>query len=206
MWSFVGYRKADWDSPLWSLPNTRAGRFNLPGQSGTQYLCAHPWAPWAESLRWEDRRTNEEALDLAGRLWAMKAVLQQPPLAVDFNNAKSYGLQPEDLVAEDYSACQRFATEARRAGTEALLVPSAALPGTSNLVILGPRVLVPWEAEIVDPLVDAAGAAVADRAGCPLAVLPYVRWRGMPHAALEEHLVGRALVFSEPVPTPLEAF
>ena len=202
-WSSIGYRKADWDSPLWALPNTRAGRYNLAGESGTQYLCGHPWGPWAETLRWEDRRTDEEALDLAGRIWAVRAVLPKPPLLLGFQNAKDYGLNPDDLVAEDYRACQRFATEARAAGAQALLVPSAALPGTSNLVILGPRVLLSWDAEVVDPLVDAAAGVLADRAGCPLSVLPFVRWRGESHPALEEHEAGRAFSFQEPVPTPL---
>ena len=82
-------------------------------------------------------------------------------------------------------------------------MPSAALPGTSTLVVLGPRVLIPWQLEPIDVDIDLAAAVTADRAGPPLAVLPYIRWRGSSHAGLDAWRAGAPSDFLEPVPTPI---
>jgi RES domain-containing protein len=47
---------------------------------------------------------------------------------------KQLGLQPEDLVVPHWDQTQELGRLAREAGFEALLVPSAAAPGT-NLVL-----------------------------------------------------------------------
>lgn len=203
MWEAVCWRRADWDTPLWALPNTRAGRYNRGGDAGTQYFCLHPWGAWAEVLRWEDRRTVEEAADLTSRLWSIRLRLAQPPVRVTFDEASQHGLRPEDLVAEDHRSCQQLAEQVRAAGATALVVPSAALPGTESLIVFGPRVLLPWAVDAVDPEVDVPGAVTADRAGAPLAVLPHVRWRGTEHTGLTAWRAGSGRPFLEPVPTPL---
>lgn len=119
-----------------------------------------------------------------------------------FENAETLGVTPEDLVAEDYAACQDLADRARADGELALNVPSAALPGTNNLILLGPRVLIPWQLAPVDSGLDTPAAVTADHARAPLAVLPHVRWRGAPHAGLDAWKTGHPLIFLEPVPTP----
>lgn len=105
-------------------------------------------------------------------------------------------------MSEDYTASQALAASARSAAVDALVVPSAALPGTSNLVLLGPRVMSQWLMEPVDD-VDVPSAVAADRAGAPLAVLPHVRWRGEPHAALDAWRAGASFTLPEAVTTPV---
>ncbi len=192
-WEAIGWRLANWDTPLWVGPNSRAGRYNRAGGHPTQYLCLHPWGPWAEILRWENRVTPVEAADLCGRSWAVRVLLPRAPRSIDFPDAHAAGITPEELVMEDYTICQDLAEGARRAGEVALLVPSAALPGTSTLVLLGPRVLIPWQLEPVDLDVDVPAAVTADQAGPPMALLPHVRWRGHPPAGVEAWRAGTQL-------------
>lgn len=202
-WETTGWRLADWDTPLWGGPNRRAGRYNRAGVDATQYLCLHPWGPWAELLRWEHRNTPADASDLSGRVWSVRVMLPQAPRTIGFDDAAALGAAPADLVAEDYTVCQGLADQARANGELALVVPSAALPGTSTLLLLGPRVVIPWQLEPIDLDVDVPAAATADHAGPPLAVLPHVRWRGSPHAGLAAWRAGDTLTFLEPVPTPI---
>lgn len=202
-WSALGWRLASWDTPFWNSPNRRAGRYNRAGSPPTQYVALHPWAPWAELLRWEDRRTAGDAGELRGRLWAVRVTLEAEPTPLGFAEAAAHGADPADLVAEDYAVCQDLADEARATGEPALLVPSAALPGTSTIVVFGARVLVPWHLAPVDPDIDVPAAVCADRACPPSALLAHVRWRGTPHAALDQWQAGTTMTFEEPVPTPL---
>lgn len=202
-WETTGWRLANWDTPLWVGPNRRAGRYNRAGGDPTQYVCLHPWGPWAEILRWEDRRTPRETADLSGRIWSVRIILPEEPRVIGFDDAEALGVTPEDLVADDYNVCQELADGARASGELALIVPSAALPGTRSLVLLGPRVLVPWELEPVDVDVDVPAAVTADDARPPLAVLPHVRWRGVPHDGPVRWRAGGPASFLEPVPTHL---
>jgi hypothetical protein len=164
-------------------------------------MCLHPWGPWAELLRWESRQTVEDARELSGRLWALRVRLSTPPRRITFDDASGLGVTAEDLVADDYSVCQDLADEARNAGEVALIVPSAALPGTESLVLLGPRVMVPWQLEPIDLELDVPAAVSAEGASPPLDVLPSVRWRGTAHEGLEDWRANRPSQFLEPTPT-----
>ena len=159
--------------------------------------------PRAEILRWDDRQSPQDVADVRGRVWSARLTLSEEPRRIDFDDASGLGVNPDDLVAEDYTVCQDLADEARNRGEAALIVPSAALPGTSTLVVLGPRVLIPWQLEPIDVDIDLAAAVTADRAGPPLAVLPYIRWRGSSHAGLDAWRAGAPSDFLEPVPTPI---
>ena len=200
-WETTAWRLANWDTPLWEAPNRRAGRYNRAGENPTSYLCLHPWGPWAELLRWEDRNTPADVADLSGRVWSVRVMLPDPPRTIGFDDAAALGVAPEDLVAEDHAACRDLADDARGSGELAIIVPSAALPGTSTLVLLGPRVLIPWQLQPIDIDIDVPAAVIADRAGPPLAVLAYVRWRGSSHAGLDAWRAGGPADFLEPVPT-----
>jgi hypothetical protein len=202
-WEAVAWRIAGWDTPLWSVPSRRAGRYNRAGDPATQYLCLHPWGPWAEVLRWDDRRTEREAAELSSRLWSVRVILSAEPRRITFDDASSLGIDAQDLVSEDYTVCQEVADEARAGNQSALLVPSAALPGTETLVILGPRALTAWQSSPVDVDLDVPAAVAADNASTPQAVLPYVRWRGAAHPGLASWKAGTYADFFEPIPTPL---
>jgi RES domain-containing protein len=201
-WENISWRIAGWDTPLWSGPNRRPGRYNRAGSDPTQYLCLHPWGPWAEMLRWDDRRTPDEARDLSTRIWSVRVSLSEAPRRISFDDAAALSVEPEDLVSEDYTVCQELADEARSQGETALIVPSAALPGTETLVLFGPKLLAPWQQAALDIAVDVPAAVTADRSGPPLAVLPHVRWRGTAHEGLRRWRIGLDESFREPVPTP----
>lgn len=200
--AFTVWRFSAYDTPVRMLPSRRPGRFNGPGDPPTQYFSLHPWGPWAELLRWEDRRTSADALQVATRLWVARCALAGPVVRLDFQEAASRGVDPSALVGDDHAVCQGLAREERARGTSALVVPSAALPGTDNLVVLGPGAVVPWQVPPVDE-VDVPAAVSADRAGPPLALLPLVRYRGQPHAGLDAFSAGSTFRLPEPVPTPL---
>jgi hypothetical protein len=200
----VAFRLANYETPLWSVENFAAGRYNEAFRGFTQYLSLHPLTPWAELLRNEDRRTAERALALRYPLWALRAQLAEPPLALTFEAAAAHGLAPEDLVADDQGPCRALAGRFRDAGTpSAFVAPSAALPGTSNLVVLEPRVLSPWEQVPLDEI-DWPGSLAAQDGRCPDGLWGLVHHRNAaaPHAALQAWRDGEDHVFAEPSVSP----
>lgn len=198
----VAYRLAAWDTPLWVNPNRSPGRYNRPGTGPTQYLSLHPLTPWAEYLRRQGLGSPEELRELGLRVWALRVVLERVR-ELTYDTAPELGLEPKALVADDWGPCQALGDRCREepAMPDVLRVPSAALPGTRNLVLFGPRVAAPYLVEPLDE-VDIPSAVVADGAR-PLHTLPpLVRYRGEPHAEYEAWRRGRSFVFDEP-PTPL---
>lgn len=196
----VAYRVAAWDTPLWALPNRRANRYNRAGEAPTQYLSLHPQSPWAEILRHEEVHEEAQAESIRPPLWALRFIDLQP-LEVTFGSCERFGLTPEDLVADDHGACQALATGFRRDpdGPRALIVPSAALPGTRNLVILDARVAVPYDATPVDD-VDVPIALAAEAGRSPAGLVDAVHHFGSrrPHPAVAAWRAGAELVFAEP--------
>jgi hypothetical protein len=69
-----------------------------------------------------------------------------------------------------YGPCQAFASGLRddRAAPKAIVVRSAALPGTGNLVLLGERVISPLLLEPIDAVIDTPAAIAAIRGRAPL--------------------------------------
>lgn len=197
------FRLANYETPLWPVPNFNAGRYNRAGTGATQYLGLHPMTPWAEALRNEDRRTRERAQMLHYPLWAIRVELADEPLELSFASATENGLSPEDLVADDQSACRAFAEGLREAETYALGAPSAALPGTGNLVILEPAVVTFYDAEPIGRE-DLPTAMAAQDGRCPDGLWDLVHYRGAQtaHPALDAWSNGDEYVFEEPPVDP----
>jgi hypothetical protein len=195
----VGFRLANYETPLWSVENFSAGRYNDADAGFTQYLSLHPLTPWAELLRNEERRTRERALLMRYPLWALRVTLEEEPFALTFDSAGGFGLDAADLVADDHGPCRALARAFRAGGPHAFTAPSAALPGTTNLVVLEPRVLASWTAVPLDEL-DWPGSLAAQDGRCPEDLWDVVHYRAAPtpHAALDAWREGRELVFSEP--------
>jgi RES domain len=193
------FRLASWRRPLRTEPSRVAGRFHRAAEpSPTQYACLHPLGPWAELIRSAELRTAAELTLVSHRTWALRVELEELP-RIGFAQAQAHGLRPGDLVSDDLRACQRLANRLRAGGAPGAIVPSAALPGTDNLVLFGARAAAPYR---LDPrsAVDVPAAVTADRAGPPLGLLPRVRLHGMPHAALEAWRAGDDYRFVEPAP------
>lgn len=192
---------AAYETPLRAVENFSVGRYNDIGDGATQYLSLHPMTPWAELLRNEHRRTADAARQLSLPLWAIKLDLEDPPIEVAFADAGSYGLATDDLVSDDQTACRELARRLRADpdGPRAILVPSAPLPGTRNLVLLDPFVAVSYLARPVAPE-DLPTCMAAQDARCPDDLWDHVHHQGSPrvHAELEAWYANDSYVFTEP--------
>ena len=193
----AAFRLASWRRPLRTEPSRVAGRFHrVTEESPTQYLCLHPLGPWAEFLRASELRTAEQLALVRHRTWALRLDLDGL-VPIGFAESADHGLRPGDLVSDDHRACHRLADRLRAAGTPGAIVPSAALPGTDNVVLFGERAAAPF---LLEPLsrVDVPASLTADGGRPPLGVLDRVRRRGAPHAALEAWRAGEPFRFAEP--------
>jgi RES domain-containing protein len=184
------YRVADYDRPLWVSPHRQSGRYHRAGSQPTQYWASHPAGAWAEAARATNARSADDLLNERRRLWVGRLGTASA-VEIGFHNASSIGLTAHDLVDDDWSACQAAADRFRGADTQVLIVPSAALPGSSTVVMFGPRVSVPLDLDSVDDSVDLPVAVAAVDGHGPQAVLPLVRWRGEAHEGLRAYTLGR---------------
>lgn len=195
------FRLAAYETPLWAIDNFSAGRYKDIDDGATQYLSLHPMTPWAELLRNERRRSAGAALQLRVPLWTIKLDLNRAPTEITFDNAGAYGLTAYDLVADDQTACSDLAREFRSDpdGPRALLVPSAALPGTQNLVLLDPYVAISYLAEPVAPE-DLPTCMAAQDGRCPDGLWDLVHHHHSPrmHAELEAWHHSDSFEFVEP--------
>ena len=193
----VAYRLASWRRPLRTEPSRVPGRFHrVTEESPTQYVCLHPLGPWAEFLRGSGLRSAEQLALVRHRTWALRIDLTGL-LRIGFAEAPDHELRPGDLVSDDLRACHRLADRLRAAGVPGAIVPSAALPGTDNVVLFGERAAAPY---LVEPLseVDVPASLTADGGRPPLGVLDRVRRRGAPHAALDAWRADEPFRFAEP--------
>jgi hypothetical protein len=177
------FRHASYDSPWWAFPSSRPGRFHRAGRDTAQYLSLHPQGPAAEMLRHNVGPVGDPD-EVVLNLWTAVVEVDQP-VRVDFDDCDHYGLTADELVGDDYSATQALADAVRGSGASAMVVPSAALPGTDNLILFGVRVLHPFLADVLSPEEMPTGH-LTDAARPPAEVAPHVRWFGTPHAALEQ--------------------
>lgn len=82
-----------------------------------------------------------------------------------------------------------------------MVVPSAALPGTHNLILFGARVLNPFLGAPLTPEEIPTGH-LSDGARSPEEVAPHVRWFGTPHKAAEQwKATGNYDLFDDPIAT-----
>lgn len=195
----TAFRHAAYDSPWWAVPSSREGRFHRAGQETVQYLSLHPLGPAAEMLR-HNVGPDGDPDDLVLNLWA--AVLDIDDVKrVDFGDCETFGRTGDELVGDDYGVTQELADAVRESGATAMIVPSAALPGTHNLIVFGVCLLHPflWEPLIPEEiptghLTDGARAA-AEIAG-------HVRWLGTSHTAAEQwKATGSYDLFDDPMAT-----
>ncbi len=188
-WQGIAFRATSYDVPLWVSANRRDGRWNVAGQGSTQYLALDAEAPVAELLRHEDIRDEQLASHYSTGLWQLRidagAVVDYSTFAL----AEAAGFPPEALVADDYARCQAEARWLMQQGAIGLLSPSAALPGSVNLTLFGPRVPVPWNSTAT--LASAVPAQRLTVGHPPPGLTARVRYFGQPHALLASYLQSR---------------
>jgi RES domain len=196
----VVYRAAAYHTPLWVEPNVTEGRFHQERTGPVQYFCEHPLGPLAEALR--RLPPGMATAELRRPVWALRL----PDTSVEtlgFDEAADWGIDPYGLVCPPggYAAdCQVIGeTMLAREDPPLLRVPSAALPGTWNIVVFGQRVIAPYLPDPHDPTLDvpAAPAAVDARALEELTAL--VRpLEQRSHAAYDAWRAGEPYDFAEP--------
>jgi RES domain-containing protein len=181
----VFFRYSSYDVPFWVRPNTTDERWNRAGDGPTQYLSVTADGAWAELIRNENLHSEADLRLVNMPLWQVE--IEQSSVADyrDFEIAEEAGFPPEALIDDDQSRCREEGLRLRKAGFTGVLYPSAALPGELNLVLFGPRILLPWGA----PRILASGVpAMRLTVGAPPPdVLPRVRHVGARHASFSEH-------------------
>jgi hypothetical protein len=181
----VCYRASSYRTPVRSRRHgpESAGRYHQPGSPATQYFSLHPLGPWAEVIRNQRCETVEDALETRIAIWAIRLDLATRATTIDFDAA--YGgntlvpLSAHALTDDDPTNCRALAQAHREDHRAAkfLRVPSAALPGTENIVLLGGRRMIEYAREPMRPIhLPAAVGAVDARA--PRDLFRFVRLRG----------------------------
>jgi RES domain len=197
--NFTVFRHAAYDSPWWAFPSSRSGRFNRAKQDTTQYLCLHPLGPAAEMLRHNVGPTGDPD-DVILNLWTATVELDDV-VRVDFDDCAGYGCTPDELVGDEYAPTQSLADQLRASGARAMVVPSAALPGTHILILFGERVLHPYLWQPLAPEEIPTGH-LTDGARVAAEIYSHVRWFGSEHTALEQwKTMGAYELFDDPMAT-----
>jgi RES domain len=193
----IAYRQATFGNPLRAEPARQPGRYHSATEpSPTQYMCLHPLGPFAEFLRGHGLRTPDQVRHVRERTWALRLELDELT-EVTFENADEFGLRPDDLVDDDHTRCRQLAAELRDAGRPGIIAPSAALPGTRNVVLFGPHVGSPY---LLEPIgaVDVPASITAHDGRPAVSLLDVVRFRGDGHASLDAWRQGSTFSFDEP--------
>lgn len=192
----LGFRVSGWDEPFWVNENRGARRFNKPFSGPVQYWSLHPLTPWAEILRGQGIRTPEEVAEMRQRLWVARFEIEAD--RVTFDTAESFDIAPRQLIGDDYGPCQELGERRLNLGLpNAITVPSAALPGTENLVVFGPLVGSPFSARALSPD-DVPVSVAADYARPTETLLPFVRHLGERHDEYAAWSEGESFLFREP--------
>jgi RES domain-containing protein len=181
----IYYRYSSYDVPFWVRPNTTDERWHKSGDGPTQYLSATPDGAWAELIRNENLRSEADLQLVQMPLW--QASVEQGRIANygDFALAEEAGFSPEALVDDDQTRCQEEGQRLRKSGVAGVLYPSAALPGEQNLVLFGPRILLPWGSS--RRLASGIPANKLTVGAPPRDLLPRVRHVGARHAGYTEY-------------------
>jgi hypothetical protein len=158
------FRYSDYDTPLWARANTQDGRWHRARRTPTQYLGVTPDACWADLIRHENLRTEQELAMVRMPLWVMKLSEQRIADYGSFEKAEAGGFPPDALIDDDWSRCQEEAQRLQGLGYRGVLAPSAALPGDLTLTLFGGRRAVGWDD---DPLVTSAIPAKVVTVGAP---------------------------------------
>lgn len=195
----VVFRHAAYDTPWWAFPSARGGRFHRAGEQTVQYLSLHPLGPAAEMLR-HNVGPNGDPDDVILNLWTATIDVEDV-VRIDFDDCETHGRTVDELVGDDYSATQALTDTVQAMGAQAMIVPSAALPGTHNLVLFGVRLLHPYLAE--PPEAEAVPTGhLTDGARAAAEVAAHVRWFGNPHASAEQwKATGTYDLFDDPSAT-----
>jgi hypothetical protein len=185
----VAFRYADYDTPVWSRPNTRDGHWHVAHTEPTQYFSLSPDGSWADRIRHENLRTETEVAFIRMPLWVARINEQKIADYSTFEKAEAAGFPPDALVDDNWERCQGEAQRLRDLGFRGVLSPAAALPGGTAFTLFGGRYAVAWEEE--RGLVSAIPAKVVTVGAPPGGLVERVRFFGEEHTEYAAYAVTR---------------
>ncbi|MEX2627745.1 MAG: RES family NAD+ phosphorylase [Ilumatobacteraceae bacterium] len=109
------------------------GRYHRAGDDGVWYASSQEQAAWAELFR----HFVDEGIDpfeVRRRVGRVSVDIEVLDLT-DERVRTVVGVDESDLIGDDYAVTQELAAEARAAGFDGVLAPSAALPDRQTLVV-----------------------------------------------------------------------
>jgi len=181
----IAWRYSNYDTPFWARNNTRDGRWNTADEASVQYLAMEPNGAWAELIRAEELRSEEEVATVRIPIW-VAAVNEVVVDYSTFDKAEAAGFEPDALVDDDWKRCQDEGRRLRGLGYGGVITPSAALPGATNLVVFGARILWGWRRpSVLSATIPATVAAVGSP---PPGLVGGVRHFDDTHAGLGEYV------------------
>lgn len=132
--------------PLWygagaTTLRQESGRWHREGETLVQYFALSSDGAWAERVRYESLRTEEERRHDRRCLWQLLVMEERIADLSSFDAYAACGLDPAIAVG-DHTAAQALGGELRAAGYRGVLSPSAALDvdGAVNLTLFGERI------------------------------------------------------------------
>jgi RES domain-containing protein len=185
----IAHRYSSYDTPFWARESGQPGRWHARGDGPTQYMSASTDGAWAELIRREELRTEDEVAMVSVSMWAIAIDHQMIVDYSTFERAESVGFDPAALVEENYERCQREGARLRALNYHGILAPSAALPGALNLTLFGARTASTWGRPPL--LASSLPATIITKGAPPPGLLVRVRRLGTPHEALSAHLAAR---------------
>jgi RES domain-containing protein len=169
----IAYRYSSYDTPFWARENTEPGSWHVRGHGPTQYLAMSTDGAWAELIRNEELRTEDEVALVSVPMWAVRV---DQAMVVDystFQRAETAAFDPAALVDEDHRPCQREGARLRALGYSGILAPSAALEDGVNLTLSGTRMASAWGRPPL--LASSLPATIITKGAPPPGLLPRVR-------------------------------
>lgn len=191
----IAHRYSSYDTPFWARENSQTGRWHARGDGPTQYMSTSTDGAWAELIRREELRTEDEVAMVSVSMWAIAIDHQMIADYSTFERAEAAGLDPAALVDDDYGRCQREGARLRALNYSGVLAPSAALPGALNLTLFGARTASTWARAPL--LASSLPATIITKGAPPPSLLALVRRIGVPHATLVAYLSARGKSTSE---------
>lgn len=188
--STIAHRYSSYDTPFWVRDNSQAGRWHTLDEGPTQYLSLSTDGAWAELIRNEELRTEDEVAMVSVSMWAVLVAQGMIANYSSFELAEQSGFNPAALIDEDYERCQREGARLRALNYAGVLAPSAALPGATNLTLFGPRMASTWDRPPL--LASSIPATIITKGAPPPGLLARVRHLGMAHAGFVAHSATRS--------------
>ena len=124
--------------PLVTTGSLKAGgRFNPPNEFGALYTSVEATTAAKEVARGLRQRGIDPDQFPEGAWWVYELEVELETVLdlTDRDVLRECGIREDSLTGTDVNATREIAAQARQGGYQALLVPSAAVAGSKNLVI-----------------------------------------------------------------------